>query len=401
MVRRSTALRVTLTAALLALPGCPSTEETNDTGTTDAGRADTPATDSPASDVPGLDAPREGDPDAPPPPDGVPMFVATGKYARITTSCDDGMTWSFDRSDDDAASCVGIDCDHHPGSATGVTFGGGWFFASFGWGDNPSRIFRSANGVDWEVPYDMRGFSFAGIDWAGDRLVGGDVNPRYSLDEGSSFMQAEWPEYVVPDGAWPNSRAIGYAPYGGGRIALIAASGDGTTFSDTVVSSDGGLTYQHPTTFPDECIGHGPRLAYGGGAWVQTWGTTGAVCTSTDGGQNWTHQTLGDGSMSGALWTGSEFLLFAGGSGYRSTDGLTWTAFATNVVPGAIARNPASGTLVGLDGNSWGRPYAEQRLYRSTDGGATWDLLGETAFHHSHYLTHITFGYGASSTACP
>ena len=62
-------------------------------------------------------------------PEGVPMFVATGKFGRITTSCDDGRTWSFNRSDDDGGSCVGIDCDHHAGSATGLTWGGGYFFA--------------------------------------------------------------------------------------------------------------------------------------------------------------------------------------------------------------------------------------------------------------------------------
>src|SRR5690348_12150685 len=84
-------------------------------------------------------------------PEGVPMFVAIGKFGRVTMSCDDGQSWLVNESDDDGASCVGIDCDHHPGSSTGLTHGGGYFFASFGWGDNPSRIRRSADGVTWET----------------------------------------------------------------------------------------------------------------------------------------------------------------------------------------------------------------------------------------------------------
>src|SRR5690606_17175706 len=147
-------------------------------------------------------------------PEGVPMFVAIGKFGRITTSCDDGRSWTFNRSDNDSGSCVGIDCDHHAGSSTGLTFGGGHFFASYGWGDHPSRIMRSADGIEWETVYDERGFSFAGVAWAGDRLVGGDSTPRYSLDLGATWMRAEWPPYEIPEGAWPNARQIHVIPSG-------------------------------------------------------------------------------------------------------------------------------------------------------------------------------------------
>ena len=353
----------------------------------------------PRPDAPPVDG-ASMDPDAAPPSGGVPMFVAIGKFGRITTSCDDGRTWGFNRSDDDSASCVGIDCDHHPGSSTGLTYGDSWFFASFGWGDNPTRVMRSQDGVTWETVYDARGFSLAGLAWAGDRLVGGDVTPRYSLDRGATFMAAAWPDYHVPDGAWPNSRAIGYAPYGGGRIAVVAAEGGGA-WSDTVVSSDQGLTYQHPTTFPTECLGHSPSLTYGNGVWLETWGTSGYVCRSTDGGDNWTAiqpDPSRTGGNSGAVWTGSEFFYYVGNRGFRSPDGSTWTGFDVSFEVGAIARDPGTGTFVGIDG-AWGHWYAEQRFFRSADG-VVWEELGTGAFVHGHPIGRVLFGYGAPSAMC-
>jgi hypothetical protein len=389
----------------VALAGCVGSVATTEV---DAGRGGdggpghdaAPSDAGPLADAPPSDGGRT-EPDAAAPPDGVPMFVAIGKFGRITTSCDDGRTWGFDRSDDDAASCVGIDCDHHPGSSTGLTWGDGWFFASFGWGDNPTRLMRSQDGVTWETVYDMRGFSFAGIAWAEDRLVAGDVTPRYSLDHGATYMTAEWPDYHVPDGAWPNSRAIGYAPYEGGRIALVAAEGGGA-WSDTVVSSDHGLTYQHPTTFPSECLGHSPHLTFGDGVWLETWGTSGYVCRSTDGGDHWTAiqpDPAATGGNSGAIWTGTEFVYYVGTRGFRSADGSAWTSFDVSFEVGAVARDPGTGTYVAVDGG-WGHWYDEQRLFRSADG-VTWEELGASAFVHGHPITHILFGYGAASAACP
>jgi hypothetical protein len=388
--------RASLALALLAACGGPADSDAGlDTPTADAPSLDAPTT--PHLDAPGTDAPA-------PPAEGVPLFVAIGKFGRITSSCDDGRSWGFDRSDDDLASCLGIDCDHHPGSSTGLTFGGGFFFASFGWGDHPARVFRSANGQDWELAYDQRGFSLAGLAWAEDRLVAGDPTPRYSLDARSApaltFLEGAWPPYEIPEGAWPNTRTVAWAPHGGGRIAIVAAAGD-MSFSDTVISSDGGLTFEHPADFPDACVGHGPRMAYGNGAWVQSWSTSGVVCTSLDGGNTFTATDLGDGRASGPIFHDGRFLLYVGRRGFRSVDGLGWTSFDVDVDVGAVAASPETGTIIALDGESWGRPYAEQRLYRSTDGGETFELLGATAFVHGHPLTHVVFGRGAASAACP
>lgn len=339
--------------------------------------------------------------DGPPPrPDGVPMFVAIGKIGRITTSCDGGKTWVANRSDDDTASCVGIDCDHHAGSSTGLTFGGGYIFASFGWGDHPARILRSTDGIAWTTVYDQRGFSFAGVVWAGDRLIGGDVTPRRSLDLGAMFTASAWPAYDNPSGIWPNARRVGYAPHGGGRIALFSSSG---MWSDTTVSSDGGATFQHPTVLPAECRDRSSvGSVYGNGVWLQAWAPTGALCRSVDGGDTWSLARPvqnPDYDMSNVVFDGNEFVVYQGTRGYRSADGATWTGFDSNEAIGRIAVDPYTRTFVMVRGHWSGAP-AEQQFFRSTDG-VTWERLAPGDFVASHPITHIEFGFGAASSACP
>jgi hypothetical protein len=335
------------------------------------------------------------------PPDGVPMFVAIGKIGRATMSCDDGQSWLVDTSDDDGASCVGIDCDHHAGSSTGLTWGGGFFFASYGWGDHPSRIRRSADGVLWETVYDQPGFSFAGVAWADGRLIGGDATPRYSTDLGVSFSEAAWPAYQVPEGAWPNARRVGFAPIDGGKIALLSGSGDGA-WGDTTISSDGGVTYVHPTELPDVCRGYSQGMAYGNGVWLQAWDGTGAICRSTDGGQTWAAaQPFGIeiNGLSNVVFTGTEFVAYVGTMGYRSADGATWTPFESDQSVGRVGFSTATGTFVMIRG-SWDGAPGTQRFYRSTDGVA-WEELAASAFVSSHPITHVIFGYGAPSAQCP
>jgi hypothetical protein len=329
-------------------------------------------------------------------PPGTPMFFAIGKLGRITSSSDDGQSWSFNRSDDDTASCVGIDCDHHPGSSTGVAAGDGWLFASFGWGDHPSRIFRSRDGLGWQKVYDVKAFSFAGIAWAADRLIGGDATPRYSLDRGSTWQASPWPMYQVPMGAWPNARQVGWSPFGGGRIALVAGEGQGT-WGDTVVSSNGGATYVHPATLPAACKGHSRPLVFGNGVWVQVWATSGVICRSGDGGDHWTSVVVlpTNAEVSQPVWSGAEFFVYSGSKGYRSTDGTTWISFNVTVPGGAqigaVAHNPITGTFAAVRGG-WDTAYDKQRFYRSSDG-VTWAELPLASARRSHPITHLAFAY--------
>ncbi|MBP6836629.1 MAG: exo-alpha-sialidase [Kofleriaceae bacterium] len=333
----------------------------------------------------GGDAPR-ADAD----PGGVPMVVAIGKIGRITRSCDGGQTWTFNRSDDDGASCVGIDCDHHAGSSTGLTAGDGTIYASYGWGDHPARILRSDDGATWDTVYDQRGFSFAGVAWAGDRLIGGDVTPRRSMDRGATFTASDWPAYDKPEAVWPNARRVAYTGAAGGRIALLSSSGD---WADTTISADGGATFVHPTTLPAACRDRGiVGMATGASAWVHLWGPGGALCRSTDGGDTWqvAHTVPGAGELAGPVFDGRGFVAYRDDRGWRSDDGgATWTEFASTHPVGVVAADPSTGAFV-MVRNPWPGDPALQRFYTSSDG-ATWTELPATAFVASHPITHVAF----------
>ncbi|MCB9596012.1 MAG: exo-alpha-sialidase [Sandaracinaceae bacterium] len=388
---RRNSIRALIASSLLLAMACDEAP-----GEDDAGGASPDAGDSPRDAA--TPPPRDGAvplDDAGPPPEGVPTLVAIGKFGRITTSCDGGRTWPHDFSDDDSASCEGIDCDHHRGSATGLTWGGGYFWASFGWGEPAMRVMRSADGVTWETMYDSADQHFAGLAWAGDRLVGGTTQPQWSTDGGMSFTGAEWPTWDVPEGEWPVGRQIGFAPVGGGRIAVVAGAGDGS-WGAIIVSRDGGLTYSAATVDAD-CRGYSRPPRFGGSAWVLPWAETGVLCTSVDGGETWTAARVADGEhLTNSIYTGSEHVVYAPTRAFRSPDGLTWTESASDTDVGVVGYDPSSASYVAVLRN---RSYDAQRFLRSTDGG-TWEELPAGAHVRGHPITHIAFGYGATDGAC-
>lgn len=302
------------------------------------------------------------------------------------------MSWPNDSSDNDSGSCDGIDCDHHVGSSTGLVFASGRYFASFGWGvDDGRRLLGSEDGVSWNVVMQDHDFDIAGITYGKGVLVLGDPYPRRSLDLGDNFTQSDFPPYDVPNGAWPNSRAVGFSRLDEGRFGLIAADGDGA-WSDIIVSDDGD-TWTHPQVFPDECTGYRPQLVYGNGVWLQVW-YRGVSCRSTDNGETWEYNSMGDdlGEFGTALWNGSEFVVYNGTRGLRSTDGKTWTEFTSSHDIRVVAYNPHTGTYAAVNGD-----YDQQVFMRSQDG-VTWTVLGSSAFTKSHPITHMILGY---TQACP
>ena len=102
------------------------------------------------------------------------------------------------------------------------------------------------------------------------------------------------------------------------------------------------------------------------------------------------------------MWAGDRFLLWSQGQLHSSPDGETWTSTATvpaDLLLGAIAYSPATGTLVGVRGG-WQVWYDAQRFYRSQDGGVSWSELGPSDAPRGHPLRFIAFGYGEASAAC-
>jgi hypothetical protein len=340
-----------------------------------------------------------------------PVFVAQGHAGRTTVSCDDGNTWVANRSDNDSIVCFtnGVDCDHQSGAGRGITFGQGYFVATFGWGA-PGTVRRSRNGVQWETMLSSTE-SFAGVVFGADTFMLGGRPPRLSTDRGASWQAGG----EVHSEQW-NVRRSGFAAHGGGRLVLAF----GSEGNDVNISSDRGVTWTRPATLPAACAGDmqwSGGIEYGNGVMLIV-GGTGVACRSTDGGQTWTETSVGGAVSAQLLWTGTEFLTWGRtGNGtpalFRSTNGAAWTATptvvrrrtsggATSERPGpdvgAVARSD-TGTFVAVRGG-WQVWYDQQEFYRSTDG-ITWDALPPGAFAGSHPIQFIAFGRTAPGVSCP
>jgi len=349
-------------------------------------------------------------------PTAVPMFIAQGMVGRTIVSCDDGMTWVGNRSDDDAYPCFSDadhDCDHHPGAGRGITYGNGYFVTTFGWG-KPGSIRRSRNGSDWENT--LEGKTFAGVVFGNGIFLAGERPAQGSSDDGKT-----WTPGGDPDSAVWNVRRTGFAAHDTGRFFLAFESGG---VRDINVSSDSGATWKRPTTLPAECAGDmqwSGGFAHGNGTTLVL-GGTGVACTSKDGGDTWAAANIGGTVDSRLVWDGSMFVTWGrandGNGGtyparFTSSDGSSWMATAIMVRSknpdgtmqtkpgpdlGAVARSD-SGTYVAVNGG-WQQWYDKQRFYRSEDG-ITWDTLDAANYVGSHPIQFIAFGMGERGGACP
>ncbi len=342
-----------------------------------------------------------------------PVFVAQGMVGRTIVSCDDGQTWVGNRSDDEAFLCFSsdvTDCDHHSGAGRGITYGDGFFLATFGWG-KPGSIRRSKNGVDWENV--LEGKTFAGIVFGGDGVfLAGERPPQVSSNGGSM-----WAAGGDPDSAVWNARRTGFAPHDGGRFLLAFESGGVT---DINVSQDKGATWTRPSTLPATCAASMQwegGFAYGNGA-IVVLGGNGVACRSLDGGDTWTETSIGGNVGGRLLFGGGEFVTWGSTPDYTpvrftSTDGVSWTTTPTKVAKknpdgttsssagpsiGAVARSEA-GTYVAVNGG-WQQWYDKQRFYRSNDG-VNWDELPAGSYVGSHPIQFISFGVAEKSADCP
>lgn len=322
----------------------------------------------------------------------VPLFVAQGDVGRTTISCDDGLTWIEDQSNDDAARCfeppASLDCDFRSDTARGIEFGDGYFVATFGRGQ-PGEIVRSQDGVTW-TPTLMDQTSIGDLSFGDGVFVAADFTPKRSLDAG-----ATWSESSTPSMAGFIARRAGFIPGSPGRHVVVGNPGE------IGISSDGGDTFSNPTTVPASCGASATGLASGGGVSILVSGD-GQVCRSTDGGTTWAIGSIGSVSIEAPpIHDGAEFRVWSVGQLHRSVDGVSWTSESTQPASlrlATVSRSDA-GTLVGVRGGfrQW---YDAQEFYRSTDGGATWQVLPPDAFTGSHPIHDIAFGYGVQPAAC-
>ncbi|MCA9640182.1 MAG: hypothetical protein H6718_13940 [Polyangiaceae bacterium] len=332
------------------------------------------------------------------PSGSVPLFVAQGHLGRTLISCDDGQTWTADRSDDDQHTCWSqdandIECDHQSTAGRGLVYvpstadEPGTFVTTFGWGQ-PGSIRTSTDGVTWTPT--LTGKTFAMLAYGSGTLMAGAHVPMRSSDTGVQWENTADPMLSV----W-NARTIGYAAHGNGLFVVVG--GDGGQ-QDIVLSPDAGQSWFHPDTLPGECGANVRGVAYGAGAIVVMGEST--VCHSTDGGKTFIAQAMGANVTSTVLWDGSRFIAFSQGKAHTSSDGASWntTDLSQNIQIGAVAVSP-EGTFVGVRGG-WQVWYSKQEFYRSTDG-INWTTLPSSAFNGGHPINFMTFGYGAPSSACP
>lgn len=365
----------------------------------DANPSDGDLTDDGASDTVGDDdsVDDEGDPDDgdsgdgdsggedPPPRGAVPAFVAQGHMGRTMISCDDGSTWVADTSLDDSVRCFEpLDCDHHEGSATGLTYGDGLFVATWGWGTD-GQVQTSVDGVEWTTV--LTGPTFSGTAWGNDTFVAGAKNP-YRADA----LAQDW--IALPDSGldeW-TPRGIGFIDVDGGRFVLGGGGGD---TGDVVVSATNGDDWAHPSGFDPACGGSISGIGGGGGTIVIATNEGAAVdaCVSTDGGMSFVTVELPESLRGAPWWTGTELVGLGANGRMTSTDGLEWssTPYVSSQPPlNAVARSPDGTYVAHRDG--WLVWYDQQAMFRSVDG-LTWTELPAESFAGGHPIRRVTFGY--------
>ncbi|MBL9104771.1 MAG: hypothetical protein JNL82_27755 [Myxococcales bacterium] len=320
----------------------------------------------------------------------VPVFLAQGHLGRTTISCDDGHTWIHDQSVDDAARCFedGLDCDHHAYAGRGVAWGDGAFVLAWGWG-HPGTLVRSDDAATFSVVMTDTP-TFADVAFGAGRFVANNSTTAISVDLGEQWGPGGPLDIGI------NTRAIEFVAQDAGWFIVAGESGD----QRAVVRSPDGVTWTPATTRPPECGAYTLGMAHGTGVTVMASGH-GHVCTSPDGGDNWTYVPISERLTSPPLWTGGEFFVYEGGVVHRSPDGAAWSStplVGDGVVVGPLARSP-EGTFVAAN-DGWMVWYDQQKFYRSSDG-VTWDTLAAGTFTGGHPIYFMAHGRVKPGAGCP
>ncbi len=337
-------------------------------------------------------------PPVPPPPisaNKVDVFMASGKMGRTVMSCDDGLTWINNRSDNDNARCwvTGdpnyVECDHSPASSTGLDVGtDGWFYTQYGWGYD-GTVRKSRDGKTWQT--------IKSGGWGGGLAVANN-NVFQIWESGWSTSKdqgATW-QGVVQNFNFDHAftKRAGQKLFNRGRK-------DG----ELAVSLDSGISWKLAPSF---LSGWGDSFAEGNGLIVSTGNsylpgtgtvTSGNAARSTDNGATWTALAVfqNEGWASNIIFNGTHFINWSNGLVWKSVDGLKWTSvpfvidkYNSKYWSGSISFNPRTGTYVSIIGN-WGSWYATQIAIRSTDG-VTWTVLDAQQFLGGHPIFKIVSG---------
>lgn len=322
------------------------------------------------------------------------VFVASGDMGRTIMSCDGGLTWTHDQSDDDTVRCGVVgdpnykDCDNSSKAAQGLDAGDNWFFANYGWSQN-GEIRRSQDGVHWT--------SLRSDGW-GDGVA---YSKGVLLLNWSTWFTS--PDFGV---SWSTVTSSSLNTLSHPKLTRSAdlMFAMGTSTPALAVSADQGQTWSVPAGFKPEWTGQiakGNNLIVSVGTLVVTGNPTlGYEAYSSDNGVIWHSQNLftANVSWSGPIFDGNQFVAWANGIAWKSADGATWTqrpmvvngtgAVSAVAMSGPVAFDSTTGTYVMIPS---GQSYATQQAYRSADG-VTWTLLDAAHFAGGHPIHDLVVG---------
>jgi hypothetical protein len=387
-------MRRTTLVLFTCLASCSASSESAGVPSSAPPPADTGSADASSPDV--VADGGENGPDVvtpPPPPAPKPtVFVAIGHMGRTVMSCDGGLTWIHDRSDDDAARCWTdgpnyVECDHTALSARngGLTYGDGWFYASYGWGFDGS-VRRSKDGAQWETV--KTGGWGGGVASAKHSVfVAWEGSWSTSSDDGTTWQPLATSPRANFDHAYPVAV--------GDEIIVMGRAG---AAQESAISADGGLTWTEPSGLGAD---DGSSFAAGNGVFVSV-GSNGTSARSVDAGSTWTSQQViptGTGNWAtNIVFDGANFVAWGAGMKWSSPDGVTWSKAAFTIdgaAPaawwhGPVSFNPGTKTYAAVL-DVWGNYYEKQLAYHSADGVA-WTALDAAHFKGGHPIRTIVAG---------
>lgn len=222
------------------------------------------------------------------------MFVVGGSNGYVTTSTDEGTTWSTPKQ------LEGSD----PWSDA-IYANGSFMMLS-----NKGYVATSTDGITWSVTRPSTEMYWRSL------AYGNGIYVAVGLDRGWIMTSSDgktWTKKQVGSMTWKG------VAYGNGRFIIINSDGYFSTSTD-------GVTWKSQSRIPNISRGY-DVITFGNGKFVVAEGYRGNTQTTTDG-ETWTtpNTSAGNCSWQSIAASDGKFIL-VGSSGYVTTsvDGITWS----------------------------------------------------------------------------
>lgn len=221
-------------------------------------------------------------------------FVVGGENGYVTTSTDEGTTWSTPKQLEGSDSWVS------------AIYANGSFMMLSGRG----YVATSTDGITWSVTRPSTDMYWRCL------AYGNGIYVAAGLDRGWIMTSSDgetWTKKQVGSMTWHD------VAYGNGRFIIINSDGYFSTSID-------GVTWKSQSRIPNISRGY-DVITFGNGKFVVAEGYKGNTQTTTDG-ETWTtpNTSAGNNSWQGIAASDGKFIL-VGPSGYVTTsaDGITWS----------------------------------------------------------------------------